>query len=128
MASRGRPNKYISHVQPKLEEIEKLCLTMTEKQIAEYLGVGYSSWCDYKTKYPELTEALKKGREALVHELKSSLIRKAKGFNYTEKKTIKEAMLVGSTFAICAPTRVVPNFDFFIFLFSKTTFPAMPTL
>lgn len=94
MASRGRPNKYISHVQPKLEEIEKLCLTMTEKQIAEYLGVGYSSWCDYKTKYPELTEALKKGREALVHELKSSLIRKAKGFNYTEKKTIKEGGVV----------------------------------
>lgn len=87
---RGRPNKYESNVKPRLEEIRKLCLTMTEKQIAEYLGVGYSSWCDYKNKYSELSDALKKGRESLVLELKSTLIRKARGFNYSEKKTIKE--------------------------------------
>ena len=43
-----------------------------------------------KKKYSELSEATKKGREALVHELKSTLIKKAKGFNYSEKKTIKE--------------------------------------
>lgn len=87
---RGRPNKYESNVKPRLDEIKKLCLTMTEKQIAEYLGVGYSSWCDYKNKYSELSDALKKGRESLVLELKSTLIRKARGFNYSEKKTIKE--------------------------------------
>lgn len=87
---RGRPNKYESNVKPRLDEIRKLCLTMTEKQIAEYLGVGYSSWCDYKNKYSELSDALKKGRESLVLELKSTLIRKARGFNYSEKKTIKE--------------------------------------
>ena len=63
---------------------------MTEKQIANYMGVGYSSWCDYKNKYSELSDALKKGRESLVHELKSTLIRKAKGFSYSEKKIIKE--------------------------------------
>ena len=88
--TRGRPNKYLTHVQPRLDEIKKLCLTMTEKQIAEYIGVGYSSWCDYKNKYSELSDAIKKGRESLVNELKSTLIRKAKGFQYSEKKTIKE--------------------------------------
>ena len=87
--TRGRPNKYETNVQPHLEEIKKLCLTMTEKQIAEHLGVAYSSWCEYKNKYSELSESLKKGREALVHELKSTLIKKAKGFQYSEKKTIK---------------------------------------
>jgi hypothetical protein len=46
---RGRPNKYYTNIKPRLAEIEKLALTMTEKQIARYLGVGYSSWCDYKT-------------------------------------------------------------------------------
>ena len=86
----GRPNKYETNVQPRLAEIEELCRTMTEKQIAEYLGVGYSSWNDYKTKYSELTETLKKGRQHLVNELRSELIRKAKGFKYTEKKIIKE--------------------------------------
>lgn len=87
---RGRPNKYYTHIQPRLAEIEKLALTMTEKQIAQYLGVGYSSWCDYKNKYSELSDSIKKGRETLVYELKSTLIRKAKGFQYSEKKIIKE--------------------------------------
>ena len=67
---------------------------MTEKQIAETLGVAYSSWNEYKLKYPELLESLKKGREALVLELRSTLIRKAKGFNYSEKKIIKENGIV----------------------------------
>jgi hypothetical protein len=87
---RGRPNKYETHVKPRLKEIEEMCQTMTEKQIAQYLGVAYSSWNEYKTKYSELTETIKKGRFALVKELKSTLIRKAKGFHYTEKKIIKE--------------------------------------
>lgn len=86
----GRPNKYETNVKPRLAEIEQLCQTMTEKQIAESLGVSYSSWNEYKTKYSELTEAIKKGRQGLVKELRSELIRKAKGFKYTEKKIIKE--------------------------------------
>lgn len=91
MASkRGRPNKYLTEVQPRLKDIEKMALTMTEKQIAKAIGVGYSSWCDYKLKYPELSDALKKGRQELVVELRSTMIRKAKGFNYEEKKVIKE--------------------------------------
>lgn len=87
---RGRPNKYLTQVQPRLKDIEKMALTMTEKQIAKAIGVGYSSWCDYKLKYPELSDALKKGRQELVVELRSTMIRKAKGFNYEEKKVIKE--------------------------------------
>lgn len=92
--AKGRPNKYLTNVQPKLEEIKKMCLSMTEKQIAETLGVGYSSFMDYKNKYSELSEALKKGREELVQELRSTLIKKAKGFTYTERKIIKEGGVV----------------------------------
>ncbi len=91
MAKRGRPNKYFSHIKPKLAKITEMCLTMTEKQIATALGVGYSSWCDYKSKYPELSDAIKRGRDDLVVDLKSALIKKAKGFTYTEKKkTIRQ--------------------------------------
>lgn len=86
----GRPNKYEQNVKPRLKEIESMCLTMTEKQIAEALGVGHSAWATYKHKYSELSEALKKGRQALVTELRGTLIRKAKGFSYSEKKIIKE--------------------------------------
>lgn len=63
---------------------------MTEQQIAKKLGVGYRNFCDYKRKYPQLEQAIKKGRTNLVGELKSVLIEKAKGFTYTEKKMIKD--------------------------------------
>lgn len=86
----ARPNKYQTHVKPYLEDIKKWCQTMTEKQIAKRLGVAYSSWCLYKNDYPELSETIKKGRQNLVTDLKSTLIEKAKGFQYTEKKVIKQ--------------------------------------
>lgn len=87
---RGQPSKYETHVKPRLAEIEKMAETMTDKQIAKAIGVHISTWCDYKNKYPELVEALKKGRERLVRDLISTLVRKAKGFQYSEKKIIKE--------------------------------------
>lgn len=86
----GRKNKYFTHVQPKLMEIMEMCRTMTEQQIAESLGVGYSTFMAYKTEFPELAETLKKGRQNLVAELRSALIKKAKGYKYTETKETTE--------------------------------------
>jgi hypothetical protein len=86
----GRPNKYFSNVEPHLVEISQMALSMTEEQIAKTLGVSYSSFREMKKKYPALSDSLKKGRTHLVMELKSTLIKKAKGFAYTEKKTIIE--------------------------------------
>lgn len=88
--SRGRPSKYKKHVEPYLDKIKQMALTMTEKQIAETLGVGYTAFREYKRQYPALNDALKKGRADLVMELRSTLIRRAKGFQYEEKKIIKE--------------------------------------
>ena len=91
---RGQPSKYDTHVKPRLAEIEKMAETMTDKQIAKAIGVHISTWCDYKNKYPELVEALKKGRERLVRDLIGTLVRKAKGFQYSEKKIIREKGVV----------------------------------
>lgn len=91
---KGRPNKYDTHVKPRLKEVEEMALTMTEKQIAQVLGVGHSAWCKYKEDNSELVEAIKKGRESLVSQLKSTLIKKAHGFHYSEKKTIKKDGIV----------------------------------
>lgn len=90
MGKRGRPNKYFTHIQPRLAEIQKLCTIKTEKQIAEEMGVAYSSWKEYKKLYPDLLDAVKKGRYSLVNELRGTLIKRAKGFQYEEKKVIKE--------------------------------------
>ena len=87
----GRPNKYFTHVEPNLDRIEKLALTMSEEQIAKTLGVGITAWKKYKRLYPTINDRLKKGRLNLVVELKGALIKKAKGFQYEEKKVIKEA-------------------------------------
>lgn len=86
----GRPSKYESHIKPNLEKITEMCQTMTEKQIAESLGIGHTAWAKYKKEYTEFADAILKGRQNLVAELKSTLINKAKGFGYTERKIVKE--------------------------------------
>lgn len=84
----GAPDKYYSHVEPYLEEISRMALNMSEKQIAKELGVAVSSFNTYKHKHPELIVALKSGRRQLVQELKSTLIQKARGYTYTETKEV----------------------------------------
>ena len=90
MAGSGRKNKYETHVKPYLKEIEEWCQTMTEEQICKRLGIGTSSWAVYKQKHAELSETIKRGRRDLVTDLRSALIRKAKGFEYTESKVTSE--------------------------------------
>ena len=90
MAGKGRPKKYFTNIRPYLDKIPEMALNMTERQIAEELGVGYTAFNEYKKQFPELNEALKKGRKALVIELRGTLLKKAKGFQYSEKKILKE--------------------------------------
>lgn len=92
MAKTGRKGKYETHIKPYFAEILEMCQTMTENQIAEKLGVGASTFAYYKTQFPELSEILKKGRRNLVADLRSALIKKAKGYEYTETKTVEEAV------------------------------------
>lgn len=80
--------KYSTHILPNLSKIKEMCLTMTEEQIAKALGVGASTWARYKNEHKEMREALKKGRLDLCLELKSVLIQKAKGMQYTERKQV----------------------------------------
>ena len=91
MAKRGRQNKYETNIKPNLPLISEMARTMTEKQIADSFDVSYTgSWFEYKKNYPELVEALKKGRQNLVAELRSALIKKAVGYDYTETKVVTE--------------------------------------
>lgn len=106
MAGNGRPEKYKTHIEPYLSDIQKMCLSMSESQIAETLGVSYSAFRKYKKQYQALNDALKKGRQTLVMELRSALIKRAKGFQYEEKKVVKENGMVvreESTVKTCPP-------------------------
>lgn len=88
--AKGRKNKYYTHIKPYLKYIPDMLQTMTEEQVAKKLGVAYSSWNKYKLEFTELTEVIKKGNTSLVGELKSVLKKRAKGFQYEERKVIKE--------------------------------------
>lgn len=83
----GRKVRYDSYVKPHLHEIPEWMQTMTEEQIAKRLGIAVSTWHDYKNKHPELADAVKAGRQDLISDIKSALIKRAKGFQYQEKKT-----------------------------------------
>lgn len=91
MAKRGRKSRWETDIEPNLQVIQEMARTMTEKQIAESFGISYTgAWSLYKQQHPELAENLKKGRQNLVAELRSALIKKAKGYEYTETKETTE--------------------------------------
>ncbi|MBO5921772.1 MAG: hypothetical protein J6S92_00305 [Oscillospiraceae bacterium] len=84
----GRKGRYESHVQPYLSQIQEWCQDLDEKQIAvDRLGIAVSTFEKYKREHKELQEALKKGKQQLIADLKASLKKKAKGFTYEETKT-----------------------------------------
>lgn len=90
MAKKGRKGKYQTHVKPYFPEIMIMIRTMTENQIAEKLGIAPSTFQYYKTEFPELRECLEKGKRDLVADLRGTLIKKAKGYEYVETKVVTE--------------------------------------
>lgn len=67
MARRGRKNRYEQDVKPYLKEInEKVRQGVTEEQIADWLGICVASLNNYRNKYPEFADALKKNKGADV--------------------------------------------------------------
>lgn len=81
----GRKSKYQTHVEPKLLLIEAWARDgMIQEDIAKKLGVAMSSFSEYKNKYPELTEALKRGQEVVDVQVENSLLKRAMGYRYDE--------------------------------------------
>ena len=71
-------SKYFTHVEPKLELIEGWAMDgLTDEQIANKLGIGTSSFYDYKNKYSEFSEALKKGKDIIDYQVEKALLNKA---------------------------------------------------
>lgn len=86
----GRPSKYETSVKPFFKEIKAAFNKgVDEKEIANSLGISVSSWCDYKNKYSEFAELLKRDEDEtknLLERLDSALMKIAEGFEYQEKK------------------------------------------
>lgn len=106
--NRGAPSKYETHVKARFSEIsEWLTLGATEKEIWNNLGIHKSTFYDYKSKYKEFSDLLKKGRKKPVEEIKAAMLKRAKGFQYEEVKTIVERIEYDDDGDVIVPARKV---------------------
>lgn len=61
---------------------------LTQEQIAKNMGVALSTLNDWKKKFPDISNALKRGKEVVDFEVENSLLKRAMGT--TTKEVIKE--------------------------------------
>lgn len=78
-------SKYLTHVEPKLKLIEGWARDgLTDEQIAKNLNIAYSTFKEYKNKYPAFSATLKRGKEIVDYEVENALLKRALGYEYDE--------------------------------------------
>lgn len=83
-------SKYETHVKPKLQLIEGWARDgLTDEQIAHNLGISKQTFYNYKSKYVDFFDSLKKGKEIVDYEVENALLKRALGYKYDEV-TIEE--------------------------------------
>ena len=61
---------------------------LIDKQIANNMGIHVATLYEYKKKYPEFNEALKKEKEVVDYEVENAMLKRALGYDYEEIKVI----------------------------------------
>lgn len=84
----GRPSKIKEWLtEDRLQRIRKWKRDgLDDKEIAKAIGVHAATICDWKNKYPEFSEALKKGLDDSIAEAEEALISKFKIQTITEER------------------------------------------
>lgn len=57
---------------------------LTNEQIASNLGVNRDTLYAWKKKYPDISDALKKGKEVVDIQVENALLKRALGYKFTE--------------------------------------------
>lgn len=65
---------------------------LIDEQIAANIGVTTTTFYDWKKKYADFSDALKKGKEASDYEVENSLFKSATGYEYEERKEVQEVV------------------------------------
>lgn len=74
---------------------------LTDEQIAKNMGVSVSTLNNWKNKYVEILESLKRGKEVVDRLVENALLKRALGYSYTEityeggvetKRVVKEVV------------------------------------
>ena len=86
----GRPEKSKEWLSPEgLALIEGWARDgMIEDDIAKKMGIVRSTLFAWKNKYPEITNALKAGKEVVDRRVESALLKRALGYEYEEVRQI----------------------------------------
>lgn len=84
MGKVGRPSKY-EEVKDDLLRVQGWARDgLSDEQIAENLGIGITTLYEWKNRYPEFREAMKKGKEIVDREVENALLKRAMGYEYEE--------------------------------------------
>lgn len=68
---------------------------LTNEQIAKNIGCHVSTLQAWIKKYKEIAEALKSGKRPVDFEVENTLLKRAKGYEYEEVKTVLEVLPSG---------------------------------
>lgn len=58
---------------------------LTDEQMAENMGIGLSTFYEWKNKFPEIAEALKDGKDVADRNVENALYKSALGYETTEE-------------------------------------------
>lgn len=65
---------------------------LTDEQIAQNVGAATSTLYEWKKRYSEISEALKRGKEVVDRQVENALLKRALGYSYNEDKYISVPM------------------------------------
>ena len=74
--------KYIDWIEPEgLLKLEGWARDgLVDEQIAQNIGIAASTLYEWKKQYPEISEALKKGKEVVDRQVENALLKRALGY------------------------------------------------
>ena len=67
---------------------------LTDEQMAHNIGISTSTLYDWKKKYLELSESLKRGKEVVDRQVENALLKTALGFEYEEETVTNTGTVV----------------------------------
>lgn len=65
---------------------------LIDEQIAKNIGITTTTLYDWKKKYPDFSDALKKGKETADYEVENALFKSATGYECEERKEVQEVV------------------------------------
>lgn len=62
---------------------------LTDEQIAKNIGISARTYYEWMTRYPQILQALKKGKAPVDFQVENALLKSAVGFSVTLKKPVR---------------------------------------